>query len=211
MQKQPKIAVIAGTAEAALAGGVAREVEFGRVLDRQHMPPDCTLAGKPRSSGQHFTMADRVVVEEATKCKRLVAVVRQGMNARRGLLAHRLQQTCTDTAETLITKAAQILLNHANRPHRQCSGYRITIRTDGKVDSHLCDHRSLQGIAAVTTSAGGEYMYQQFLWTGGTHNVGDPTAWSPAGLPGTGDQGFIVSGNALAIAQAVPGDIELGS
>src|SRR5271165_3693425 len=87
-------------------------------------------------------MADRVVVEEATKCKRLVAVARQGMNARRGLLAHRLQQTRTDTAETLITEAAQILLNHANRPPRQCSGYRITIRTDGKVDSHLCDHRS---------------------------------------------------------------------
>src|SRR5271157_2586367 len=119
MQKQTKIAVIAGTPEAALAGGVAGEVEFRRILNRQHVPPDCTLAGETPSGSQHLAMADRGMVKEAAKGKRLVAISRQGMNTGRGLFTHRLQQTCADTTQTRITKATKIFLNHTTRPPRR--------------------------------------------------------------------------------------------
>jgi len=82
-------------------------------------------------------MTDRAVVEKAAKRQGLVAVFRQGMDAGRGLLAHRFQQTRTDTAQTRVTEAAKIFLNHANRSPANPQGHRITVLTYGKVDSDL--------------------------------------------------------------------------
>ena len=74
MQEQPKIAVIAGTPEAAFADCMARKVEFGRILDGQHVPPSRTLASIAPRGGQHLGVADRAVVEEAAERELLVAV-----------------------------------------------------------------------------------------------------------------------------------------
>jgi hypothetical protein len=93
VQEQTKVAVIAGTSEAAFAGNVTREVELGGVLDRQYVPSSRPPAGKAPRGGQHLAMADRAVIKKATKTKRFVAVFRQGMHAGRRLLAHCFQQT----------------------------------------------------------------------------------------------------------------------
>ncbi|HEY0582275.1 MAG TPA: hypothetical protein VGE94_08825, partial [Chloroflexota bacterium] len=59
-------------------------------------------------------MADRVVVEEPAKGKRLGAILRQRVNARCRLLAHRVQQAGAYAAQTGITEPAKIFLQHAN-------------------------------------------------------------------------------------------------
>jgi hypothetical protein len=115
VQEQTKVAVIAGTSEAAFAGNVTREVELGGVLDRRHVPSSRAPASEAPRGGQHLAIADRAVIKKATKTKRFVAVFRQGMYAGRGPLAHRSQQTRANAALTRITEATKIFLNHANR------------------------------------------------------------------------------------------------
>ena len=99
MQEQATIAVIAGAPEAALADGMAWKVEFGRILDGQHMAPCRTLASIAPRGGQHLGVADRAVVEEAAERELLIAVFRQDMDTRRGLLSHCVQQPRADTAQ----------------------------------------------------------------------------------------------------------------
>ena len=65
MQKQPEIAVIAGATEAAFAASVAREIEFGRVFIDNTFRPAARWPVNRAAVGEHFGMADRVVVEEA--------------------------------------------------------------------------------------------------------------------------------------------------
>jgi hypothetical protein len=79
----------------------------GQLLYRQDMAPGRTLAGELTGRGQHLTMADRAVVEEATECERLVAVFSQSTDVRRRLLRHRFQQTRTPATQSRITKATQ--------------------------------------------------------------------------------------------------------
>ena len=91
---------------------MAGEVELRRVLDRQHVPPGRTLAGEPPGRGQHLVSADTGVVEETAKGQRLVAVLRQRMQAGRRLLTHRLQQTRANAPKTRITEPTKIFLHH---------------------------------------------------------------------------------------------------
>ena len=81
MQKQAEVAAVAGGTEAAPAGRVALEVQFGRILDRQHMPPGRAPRGQPPRMHQHRVGADRAAVGKPPKPQRLVALVGQRMQA----------------------------------------------------------------------------------------------------------------------------------
>src|SRR5208283_1998763 len=128
VQKQAEVAVIAGPPEAVFAGGMAGEVEFRRVLDRQHVTPGRSMAGKPSSGGEHLAIADRTVIEKATKGQLLVAVIRQPTDAGGRVLTHRIQQIRTDAPKPRIAKAPKIILKHANRPPTKVRCHRITVQ-----------------------------------------------------------------------------------
>jgi 3-methyladenine DNA glycosylase Mpg len=105
VQKQTNVEVIAGPTKAALALGVTREVKFRRILNCKHVPPIRTKASDPCSCRKHFTVADRIMVKEATEGELLVTIIRQPMNARSRLPAHRIEQIRTDAPKTRIAKA----------------------------------------------------------------------------------------------------------
>src|SRR5271166_935175 len=86
------------------------------------------MAGKPSSGGEHPAIADRAVIEKATKGQLLVAVIRQRMDAGGRVLTHRIQQIRTDAPEPRIAKAPKILLKHANRPPTKVRCHRITVQ-----------------------------------------------------------------------------------
>jgi hypothetical protein len=69
------------------------------------------------SSGEHFRLADRLVVEEAPKGDGLVAVRCQRMQAHRRLAPHRFKQLRPQPAPARITKPAKILRVRLRRCH----------------------------------------------------------------------------------------------
>ena len=67
MQKKPDIAAVADNAEPLLAAGMLPEVEFGRILDRQHMTPARRLGRMMNRRGEHGFQANRIVVQKPSE------------------------------------------------------------------------------------------------------------------------------------------------
>ena len=117
VQKQAEITIVSGSPEATFAVGVAGEVEFRGVLDRQHVPSGRALAGESSSGGEHFAIADRAMIEKAAKGQFLVTVIRQHMDAGGRLLTHRIEQFRANPAKTRIAKTPKIILQHRIGPY----------------------------------------------------------------------------------------------
>jgi hypothetical protein len=62
---------------------------------------------------------------------------------------------------------------------------------------------ALLGAAAAASQA---VALETRVWTGGTGSWDDPTQWSPAGVPGTGDTAVVGSG-----AVSVDGSVTVGA
>jgi hypothetical protein len=145
MNKQTYIAPVAGQPKATLTLDVIGKVEFRGILDRQHMPVLHPPARRPTGCDQHLGMANTAVIQEAAKGERLKAVIRQGMDAHRWLLAHSGQQPCANPTKPGITKTTKIVPTHANRPLTTMKTHRIRLLANWKVDSEMCERRRRSG------------------------------------------------------------------
>src|SRR5665213_2342678 len=146
MQEQAQILAIAALAKAALAGLVGGEMQLGRVLNRQHVPPGHALAGLTADGRQHLRRRHRWVGQEAAELDRLVAVLRQPMDAQRPPAVLRFQQGLAHMRQSLVPKPPKACLDHANHtlmPSR--GGYRFRGWARWQVVPYLCDSRSPQG------------------------------------------------------------------
>ena len=67
VQKQPNVGAVADGAEAALAAAVAREVQFGRILDRQNVPTRRRACRMLNGGGDHLSRRYRRIVQKAAE------------------------------------------------------------------------------------------------------------------------------------------------
>ena len=77
MQKYPDILAVAHSSETPFAAGVGREIEFGGIGHRQHMPAGCAERRQLTGPDQHLVTGDRRVIEEVAEPAVLVTVVSQ--------------------------------------------------------------------------------------------------------------------------------------
>ena len=115
VQEQADILAVAALAEAVLAGFVGGEMQFRRVLDRQHMSAGDPPSGLLARARQHLLRGHLWIGQEAAELQRLIAVSGQPMHAQGASLLHRPQHRHAHFRQPFVAKLPKPRPNHANR------------------------------------------------------------------------------------------------
>lgn len=115
MQEYPDILAVAHGPEASFTAGVGREIEFGGIGHRQHMPAGRAARRQMPGPDQHLVTGDRGVIEQAGEPAGLVTVVGQRVQAHGLLALHRGQQRIAGRGTAPVAKPAALRIAHDNR------------------------------------------------------------------------------------------------